>query len=103
MQNNQRLGRVEALSHRQQRILQELMDGDGTCTCGVYISPTAPRFVLCNAVTKSPSGNLDGALLAMAYCLSCSRIINQVLRNLRGSQVKKDDPHSPLDNPESRF
>lgn len=80
-----RLGVQETLTHAQERSLKHVMQGSGLCTCGKPLRPLDPKFVLCNAVTQSPSGNLDGCLLILAYCLSCFQLINNVLRSIRGS------------------
>lgn len=100
--NSRRLIQLDPLTHHQNRVLQELHDSDGTCTCGRVLTRLSPKFVLCNAILKSPTGKLDGALILAVYCLSCFNLINQTMKSLRGSFVPPADPHrdiSPLANP----
>lgn len=59
------------------QVADHLMDSEGTCTCGRIMRKLDAKLVMMTAV---PSKN---ALLAAAYCLPCSGIINRALASLK--------------------
>lgn len=69
-----------------QQISNYLLNGEGTCTCGRVLRNIDAKLILMTAIPTR------GLLLAGAYCLNCSNMINKTLELLRhtlhtGTQV----------------
>jgi hypothetical protein len=60
-----------------QQICNSIIDSEGTCTCGRVMRRLDAKLVMMTAV---PS---QGQMVAAAYCLPCSTVINNALRGLR--------------------
>lgn len=72
----QRLAVKIPLPSEARQIANHLIDSEGTCRCGRVLRKLDAKLVLMTAV---PS---QSTLLAAAYCIMCSRTINQTLFNL---------------------
>lgn len=78
-----RLIRAVATSQEQIRSMEDLHNGEGTCTCGHVFTPLSPKFILGNFLTQHPTDkNLRGCVVMAAYCVGCFTRINNLLKAL---------------------
>lgn len=60
-----------------------MLDSDGLCACGRYLSSLDAKFILVNPIPSK------GKIVVGAYCYSCFSQINSVLKRVKDQAYKE--------------
>lgn len=61
----------------------KMLDSDGLCACGRYLSSLDAKFILVNPIPSK------GKIVVGAYCYSCFSQINSVLKRVKDQAYKQ--------------
>lgn len=71
-------------------VTSKMLESDGLCSCGRYLSKLDAKFILANPIPSR------GVVIVAAYCFSCAEIINSALSRCINQAYKEKRSEAEL-------